>query len=176
MLAELYTHWNRLVHAGIFLLGGAICTALVVFRYSNDTTITVHWDRLAIHAVPLWALGVVPLVAGFVLGYLYQLPARLHHLGEFMRHRGRVHELEKELRELRMSLDRVLEMPHDASPMKLATPIEHRALPEPAAPVADDLIAAHETEPDKPAASIASHDSRAMARRRPAKPAPEPAS
>ena len=176
MLAELYRHWNRLVHAGIFLLGGGICAALVVFRYSNDTTITVHWDRLTIHGVPLWTLGVVPLLAGFVFGYLYQLPARLHHLGEFMRHRGRVHELEKELRELRMSLDRVLEMPHDTSPIKLAPPIEHRALPELATAVAEDGIDGRETEPDKPAVLVAGHEMRAMIRRRPAKPAPEPAS
>jgi hypothetical protein len=176
MLAELYTHWNRLVHAGIFLLGGAICAVLVVFRYSNDQTIAVHWDRLTIHGVPLWALGIVPLLAGFVLGYLYQLPARLHHLGEFMRHRGRVHELEKELRELRMSLDRVLEMPYDAAPMKLAPPIEHRALPEPAGPIAEDPIAADENDPQKPADPAAGQETRAIARRRLTKPAPEPAS
>jgi hypothetical protein len=176
MLAELYSHWNRLVHAVIFLLGGAVCAGLVVFRYSNDATITVHWDRLTMHRVPLWALAVVPLLAGFVLGYLYQLPARLHHIAEFMRHRARVHELEKELRELRTSLDRVLDMPHDVSPMKLAPAIEHRALPEPAEAVADGPIPEPEPELDKPAALIGTDETRAAARRRPARPAPEPAS
>jgi uncharacterized integral membrane protein len=155
MWAELYNRWNRLLHAGIFLLGAAVATVLVVFRYSNNSSISVHWDRWTFENVPLWALAVLPLLAGFLLGYLYQLPARMHHLGEFMRHRSRVHELEKELREVRTSLDKVLEMPHDASPAKLAAPIEHRALPEPTAPAAEDPFAAadeeHAPEPETPA-------------------------
>ena len=80
-----------------------------------------------LNGVSVWLIATLPLVIGVAAGYLYHLPARMHHFSEHMRHRGRVHELEHELRELKSSLDKVLMMPEDGT-----TPIEANLLPEPA--------------------------------------------
>jgi hypothetical protein len=135
---EITMRWHRLLRA----LVGIVCFGLglgaAVFIFSNLSPIDVHWripsaggyviDWRA-NGVSLWLLAIVPLLVGLVAGYLYQTPARMHHVREHVRHRSRVHELEHELKEMRTSLDRLLMMPEDgrpAIPAQIMAPIEHR--------------------------------------------------
>jgi hypothetical protein len=121
---EITMRWHRLLRALAFLLGGLVFSAAIIFIFSNLSPIQVHWRipatvgysyDLTLPGVNTWLLALVPLLVGLVAGYLYQTPARMHHVREALRHRHRVHELEHELREVRKSLDRVLAMPEDGS-------------------------------------------------------------
>jgi len=128
--------WHRLLRALAFLAGIAVGLGGAIFIFSNVTPVEVHWRipsaggyvlNWTLNGVSVWLIATLPLVIGVAAGYLYHLPARMHHFSEHMRHRGRVHELEHELRELKSSLDKVLMMPEDGT-----TPIEANLLPEPA--------------------------------------------
>lgn len=127
-MRALYIRWHRLQNAAIFVAGGIFFSAILAFAAGNDTQIEIHWLAWN-RRLPLWEVAMFPLAAGLVLGYVYQLPARLHSMGEWFHHRQRVQELEHELRELRQSLDHVLQMPETDRPAKLAK-IEHKALPQ----------------------------------------------
>lgn len=128
MLRAFYIRWHRLQNAAIFAAGGLFFSAILAFAAANDSQTEVHWLVWG-RRLPLWEVALVPLLAGLVLGYVYQLPARMHSVGEWLHHRQRVHELEQELRELRSSLDHVLQMPATDRPAKLAK-VEQKALPE----------------------------------------------
>lgn len=128
MLRAFYIRWQRLQNAAIFVAGGLFFSAILAFAAANDSQTDVHWLIWG-RRLPLWEVALFPLLAGLVLGYVYQLPARVHSVGEWFQHRQRVHELELELRELRSSLDHVLQMPETDRPAKLAK-VDQKALPE----------------------------------------------
>lgn len=125
---DLAIRWQRLLRALAFIGGCAFTALSLVFVFSNVSATDVHW-RIPTSkgflvdwntsGVSIWLIAAVPLLIGAVAGYVYHLPARMHHLREHMRHRQRVHELEHEVRELRTSLDRILMMPEDG---RLAVP------------------------------------------------------
>ncbi|GAC1614770.1 MAG: hypothetical protein NVS9B1_24400 [Candidatus Dormibacteraceae bacterium] len=126
--------WNRFLRLGVGLASFALGVGFAVFVYSNDATLTVHWRSWSLAGVHVWEIGILPALVGIGLGYLYHLPARLHHVTEHYRHRQRVHELEKELRELRVSFDKLVEMPSgdlSSRPAALLPPLEH----EPVTPI-----------------------------------------
>jgi hypothetical protein len=154
---ELAMRWHRLLRALAFLAGIAVGLGGAIFIFSNVTPIDVHWRipsaggyvlNWSLSRVSIWLIAMAPLVIGVTAGYLYHLPARMHHFSEHMRHLSRVHELEHELRELKSSLDTVLMMPEDGTtpveatllPAREQEPEEARALPE--EPAAADLVAA----------------------------------
>jgi len=125
--------WHRLLRALAFLAGIAVGLGGAIFIFSNVTPVVVHWRipsaggyvlNWTLNGVSVWLIALAPLVIGVAAGYLYHLPARMHHFSEHMRHRSRVHELEHELKELRSSLDTVLMMPEDGT-----TPVEATLLP-----------------------------------------------
>lgn len=150
--------WHRLMRALVGVVFFVLGLGAAVFIFSNVNPVAIHWRVPAsdgplvdwtLPGVSLWLLAAVPLLIGGVLGYVYQTPARMHHFREHMRHLHRVHELEKELKELRGSLDKVLMMPEDGSlavPAALLPPIEHRPEPKVAEvsvldePAAADLL------------------------------------
>ena len=164
--------WHRLLRALTFAVGLVIGLGAAVFIFSNVSPVALHWRvpsnngpvvDWTLNGVSLWLLAVVPLLAGGLLGYLYQTPARMHHFREHMRHMHRVHELEKELKEVRGSLDKVLMMPEDGSlavPTALLPPMEHRpetrvaqvSLPE--EPAAAEMLSDF-PDPEEPAMSAA---------------------
>ena len=138
---DLAIRWHRLLRALAFLAGGLVFSVAIIFIFSNLTPIEVHWRipatvgytyDLTFKGVNTWLLAILPLLAGAIIGYFYQTPARMHHVREALRHRHRVHELEHELKEVRKSLDQVLMMP-DAGNLALpAARLEHgEAEPEP---------------------------------------------
>ena len=110
----LHTMWHRFLRQIAFWVGFATCAVIVAVIYFNQATVTLSFWRWELTGVNLGLVAVAPLVAGVALGYLYHLPARLHHVSEHMRHRRRVHELERELKDLRKGMDQVLEMPEDS--------------------------------------------------------------
>src|SRR5260221_7848350 len=114
---EITIRWHRLLRALAFVAGGLVFSVLIIFIFSNLAPINVHWRipatvgysyDLTLPEVNTWLIALVPLLIGLVAGYLYQTPARMHHVREALRHRHRVHELEHELKEMRTSLDRLL--------------------------------------------------------------------
>jgi hypothetical protein len=130
---ELAMRWHRLLRALAFLAGIAVGLGGAIFIFSNVTPVEVHWRvpsaggyvlNWTLNGVSVWLIALAPLVIGVAAGYLYHLPARMHHFSEHMRHRSRVHELEHELKELKSSLDTVLMMPEDGT-----TPVEATLLP-----------------------------------------------
>ena len=161
--------WHRLLRALAFLAGGLVFSVAIIFIFSNLDPIQVHWRipatigytyDLTFKGVNTWLLAILPLLAGAIVGYLYQTPARMHHVREALRHRHRVHELEHELKDLRKSFDKLLMMPEDgraAVPAALLAPVEKRtaeymAEPErdprlPDEPVAIEVLAAKRAKP-----------------------------
>src|ERR687888_1545858 len=123
--------WHRFLRQVAFWAGFASCALIVAVIYSNPTTVTLIFWRWRLTDVNLGLVAVTPLLIGVAVGYLYHLPARLHHVSEHMRHRRRVHELERELKELRKGMDQVLEMPDDAH---IAPALEARPVPALEAP------------------------------------------
>ena len=121
---DLAIRWQRLLRALAFI-GGCTFTAIaLVFVFSNVTATDIHWRiptskgflvDLSSSGVSIWLIAAVPFLVGAVAGYVYHLPARMHHVREHVRHRDRVHQLENEVKELRGSLDRILLMPEDGT-------------------------------------------------------------
>src|ERR687888_563264 len=122
--------WHRFLRQVAFWAGFASCALIVAVIYSNPTTVTLIFWRWRLTDVNLGLVAVTPLLIGVAVGYLYHLPARLHHVSEHMRHRRRVHELEHELKDLRKGMDQVLDMSGDAA----APALEARPLPALEAP------------------------------------------
>jgi uncharacterized membrane-anchored protein YhcB (DUF1043 family) len=150
---ELAMRWHRLRLALNMVVGILIGLGVAFFIVGNVSPVDVHWRiptahgyllDWSLHGVSLWFLGIVPLLVGVAVGYLYLLPARMHHFREHMRHRQRVHELEHELKDLRTSFDSLLMMPEDgrlAVPAALLPPMEPEPEPEPQ-PAALEVLAA----------------------------------
>ncbi len=113
---------HRSLRLSAFLAGLLVGGLSVLFAFDNPARTALAIGAWHLQAVPLWTLGLVPLVAGVAAGYLYHLPARMHHFGEHMKHRGLVHELRRENEELSRSLDRLLAMPNDDTAAKNVTP------------------------------------------------------
>ncbi len=108
--------WQRLLLASSLLFGLLVGVAATVFAYSNQATVDVGWSVFHVYGVPLWTVGVVPVVIVLVAGTVYHWYRSLYHFTEHMRHRHRVHELEAELSRVRAQLDQLLEMPDQAAP------------------------------------------------------------
>jgi hypothetical protein len=171
---EITVRWHRLLRAVVGIVCFALGLGMAVFIFSNLVPTEIHWRipanvgysyDLTFRGVSLWVLAIVPLLVGAVVGYLYQTPARMHHVREALRHRHRVHELEHDLEEMRTSLDRLLMMPEDgrpAIPAQIMAPIEHlkaesdeehdRRLPD--EPAAVEVLAAKPVEEDAKTAVV----------------------
>jgi hypothetical protein len=155
---EITMRWHRLMRALVGIVFFGLGLGAAVFIFSNLSPVEVNWRipsaggfvvKWSASGVSLWLLAVLPLVVGLVAGYLYQTPARMHHVREALRHRHRVHELEHELKELRTSLDRLLMMPEDGRPAiqaQIMAPIEQRTAESVDEPDRDPRL------PDEPAA------------------------
>jgi hypothetical protein len=187
---EITMRWHRLLRAVVGIVCFALGLGMAVFIFSNLAPTEIHWRipanvgysyDLTFRGVSLWVLAIVPLVLGAVVGYLYQTPARMHHVREALRHRHRVHELEHELKDLRKSLDKLLMMPEDgrpAVPAALMAPVERRTaelmdgadrdprLPD--EPAAIEVLAAKRVKPatEAPERSPRSSESAPRQRRR----------
>ena len=155
--------WHRFLRGAAFLGGVALGVGAAVFGYSNSTEVAVHWWRFSFDHVSIGWVALVPLLAGVAAGYVYHLPARMHHFSEHMRHRHLVHELEKENKELQKSLDRLLEMPDDSiAPKALkAAPVAALVGPGDHADAGSDLDEAMIAEP------VIVHEVRQAAPRKP---------
>jgi uncharacterized integral membrane protein len=152
--------WHRFLRQLAFWAGFATCALIVAVIYFNPATVTLNFWRWELTEVNLGLVAVAPLVIGVALGYLYHLPARLHHVSEHMRHRRRVHELEKELKDLRKGMDQVLEMPADELRASATPALEARPLPALEAPKngdTDDAAVALDAAvvlPEEPSAPV----------------------
>ncbi len=104
---------HRFLNLSRFAIGILVGMIVMALYFDNRAGIVLHLGPIPSLSVPLWSVALVPLAVGLAAGYLYQLPARMHHVAEHYRHRQRVHELEKELRELHKSFDQVVAMPGD---------------------------------------------------------------
>lgn len=107
---------HRFLRLSAFLAGLLVGGLSVLFAFDNPARISLAVANWQFQGIPLWTVALAPLVVGLAAGYLYHLPARLHHFNEHMRHRGLVHDLKKENQELSRSLDRLLAMPNDDTP------------------------------------------------------------
>ncbi|TMD05638.1 MAG: LapA family protein [Chloroflexi bacterium] len=104
---------HRFLNLTRFAIGVLVGLIGMALYFDNRAAIVLHLGPIPSLNVPLWSVALVPLFVGLGAGYLYQLPARMHHVAEHYRHRQRVHELEKELRDLHKSFDQVVAMPGD---------------------------------------------------------------
>ena len=149
--------WHRFLRQVAFWVGFATCALIVAVIYFNPAPVTLTFWRWELTDVNLGLVAVAPLVIGVALGYLYHLPARLHHVSEHMRHRRRVHELENEIKDLRKGMDQVLEMPDDAH---VASVLEARPVPALEAPKNGDhdesapVLAAASVLPEEPPVAV----------------------
>jgi hypothetical protein len=156
---EITMRWHRLIRALVGIVAFALGLGMAVFIFSNLAPTEIHWRipanvgysyDLTFRGVSLWVLAVIPLLVGGVVGYLYQTPARMHHVREALRHRHRVHELEHELKDVRNSLDKLLMMPEDgrsAAPAALMAPIEQRTAVSESEPERDPRLPDDEPAP-----------------------------
>jgi hypothetical protein len=118
---------ERVIRLIAFVVGVAAGAAVFAFIYSNPGSQNLDWLGLRFNGVPVWSVGVVPLLIGLALGYLYHFPARWHHYKEHTRYAsvaGRLAAENKKLREERTAI------PPDAAP-------EAPALPPPSEPAAE---------------------------------------
>ncbi len=133
--------WQRFIHFLIFVIAVAIGIGLTVFVYSNTTSVNLDWWQLHMTNVPLGMVALVPLLIGVILGYLYHVPSGLHDFSQSVRKSHRIHELERQNKELQHQLDRLLAMPEDGTP---AAPAPAEATPTaPVTPPAQAPAPAH---------------------------------
>lgn len=133
-MPDLSHFWQRFVLGSALIFGLAVGVGATVFAYSNTAPVNLGWSVFQLHAVPLWAVILVPLGLVLVAGTLFHWWNSFHHFTEHMRHRRRVHELELEVTTLRRHLDELLQMPdHSEAPTGVVEepePVPTPALPE----------------------------------------------
>lgn len=130
--------------------------AVAQFANGNRETIAVSISPYSFHA-PVYLMALLPLAAGLALGWLYTLPARTHEFADHWRSWKAVRRMEKENKELRRSLDHVLEMPQD-EPAAALKSAERPAL---GAPMDARPVVVHEVKAvAKPAARVVDKRSR----------------
>ena len=148
--------WQRFVYFAIFVISVAAGITLTVFVYSNTQSVNLDWWQFHYTNVPLGMVALVPLLVGFVLGYLYHVPAGIHDFTQSMRKGHRIGALEKENRDLQHQLDQLLAMPDDSAPAPrpvatpmapVATPMAPLAAPATPAVHAPAVHAGHEPRP-----------------------------
>src|SRR5918911_1202532 len=121
--------WHRFLRQLAFWAGFATCALIVAVIYFNPATVTLNFWRWELTDVNLGLVAVAPLVIGVALGYLYHLPARLHHVSEHMRHPRRVHEPKKEPKARRKGRAQVLKIPADDLAAPAIAALEARPVP-----------------------------------------------
>lgn len=103
---------GRFIRLLIFVVGAGIGVVGTLFAIGNQESIPVAiWTYT--FKVQVYALALAPLAVGLAVGWLYTVPARTQEFGEHWRSWRTLRKMEKENRQLRRSLDRVLELPND---------------------------------------------------------------
>ena len=106
---------GRFIRLLILLLGVAIGVVGTLFAIGNQESIPVSiWSYT--FRVQVYALALVPLGVGLAVGWLYTVPARTQEFAEHWRSWRAIRKMEKENKQLRRSLDRVLELPDEEAP------------------------------------------------------------
>src|SRR5579871_3077399 len=106
---------HRFIRVLIFLSGLAIGVVGTLFAIGNQNSIPITIWSYTFH-VQVYALALVPLAAGLALGWLYTMPARTAEFADHWRSWRELRAMEKENKQLRKSLDRVLELPDERAP------------------------------------------------------------
>ena len=106
---------GRFIRLLIFVLGVGIGVGGTLFAIDNQEAIPVSIWTYTFH-VQVYALALVPLAAGLAIGWLYTVPARTQEFAEHWRSWRALRKMEKENKQLRRSLDRVLELPDEEAP------------------------------------------------------------
>lgn len=103
---------GRFIRLLIFVVGVGIGVVATLFAIGNQEPIKVNIWTYTFN-VQVYALALVPLAAGLAVGWLYTVPARTQEFAEHWRSWRSLRKMEKENKQLRRSLDRVLELPDD---------------------------------------------------------------
>lgn len=103
---------GRFVRFLIAVVFFAFGYAVAQFANGNREMISISITPYSFQ-VPVYLLALVPLAAGLLLGWLYTIPARTHEFADHWRSWKAVRRMEKENKELRRSLDKVLDLPED---------------------------------------------------------------
>lgn len=119
---------DRLIRVIAFVLGALAGAAVFDFIYANQGSLNLDWLGLHFSGVPVWSVGVIPLLAGVALGYAYHFPARLFHQREHRRHAAMVAQLERDNQALRGHIG----TPAADEPPALPPPPEETGTLEPA--------------------------------------------
>lgn len=160
--------FHRLFRLLIFVLGVATGVIATLFAIDNRNTIAITLWNYTFH-VQVYLLALVPLAAGLAIGWLYTVPARTAEFADHWRQWRALRQMEKENKQLRKSLDKVLELPDDevtALPQR-----DVKALPTRDERLEAEPVVVHEV---KPAASSNGKARRPAAQKEapPAEPAP----
>jgi hypothetical protein len=108
----LFGRFFRFLIAVLFF---ALGYAVAQFANGNGESITVSIAPYTFKA-PVFLLAVVPLAAGLLLGWLYTVPARTAEFAGHWRQWRALRQMERENRQLRKSLDTVLDLPDEETP------------------------------------------------------------
>lgn len=128
----LFGRLTRFLIALVFFGAGY---AVAQFANGNRELVTVSITPYSFRA-PAYLLALAPLAAGLALGWLYTVPARTHEFAGHWRSWRALRLVEKENRELRRSLDSLLELPDESSAVPAGEPVAAAPLPAPAADAA----------------------------------------
>ena len=137
----LFGRFFRLLIAVVFFCLGY---AVAQFANGNGEQITISIAPYSFKA-PVFLLALVPLGAGLLLGWLYTVPARTAEFADHWRQWRSLRQMEKENKQLRKSLDKVLDLPDEAAP---ALPRrELAALPSKDHHLEAEPVVVHEVKP-----------------------------
>jgi uncharacterized integral membrane protein len=118
--------WQRFLRfvIGVFMFSAGV--ALTVFAYSNTARVSLQIWEFHYDNIPVGMVAIIPLIVGIVLGYAYHVPAGVHDFMHNVQLGRQIHQLEKEIKELRHQLDRVLVMPEAVGVIPAALPAPER--------------------------------------------------
>ncbi len=114
------TRSDRLIRVIAFVLGALAGAAIFDFIYSNQGSQNLDWLGVHFSGVPIWSVGVIPLLAGLALGYAYHFPARYHHQREHRRNAQLVERLQRENADIRQQLS--VPPPEEPAPPETGSP------------------------------------------------------
>jgi uncharacterized integral membrane protein len=87
--------------AWFWVLVGAVLVALLwTFGAQNSRPVDLSYFGWYVSGAPLWAVAVVPVVLGLVLGFLVALPGRLRGMVAVRRLRGQLQERDRTIGQL----------------------------------------------------------------------------
>jgi uncharacterized integral membrane protein len=125
------------------LIFAALIILASIFGAQNTQGVNLSFFNYVLDGVPLWLVGVIPLVVGLIIGFLMGVPTRIRHAFTHRRLSGQIEERDRTVGKLQQrvaDLERDLEVARRTTPQPIVEEVHE--VPPPLEPPPAHLNAA----------------------------------